>query len=142
MGSRSQTSNYCIQNWSCRKTGGENSRLRNIMNAKKGRHRRTSQGRMAKSLGRATYGFIADVRFASGVPGISFTMRACFLLTGHGGYLMRRNVIPDSSCVCGEPVETAMLRDLYIYIYLTRTPEIGPSLGRILSCGARKPKQT
>ena len=27
----------------------------------------------------------------------------------------------------------------YIYIYLARTPEIGQGLGRILSCGARKP---
>ena len=31
---------------------------------------------------------------------------------------------------------------LYIYIYLARTPEIGQGLGRILSCGARKPEQT
>ena len=31
----------------------------------------------------------------------------------------------------------------YIYsIYLARTPEIGQGLGRILSCGARKPEQT
>ena len=29
-----------------------------------------------------------------------------------------------------------------IYIYLARTPEIGQGLGRILSCGARKPEQT
>ena len=28
------------------------------------------------------------------------------------------------------------------YIYLARTPEIGQGLGRILSCGARKPEQT
>ena len=28
------------------------------------------------------------------------------------------------------------------YISLTRTPEIGQGLGRILSCGARKPEQT
>ena len=32
--------------------------------------------------------------------------------------------------------------DIYIYIYLARTPEIGQGLGRILSCGARKPEQT
>ena len=31
---------------------------------------------------------------------------------------------------------------LHIYIYLARTPEIGQGLGRILSCGARKPEQT
>ena len=31
---------------------------------------------------------------------------------------------------------------VYIYIYLARTPEIGQGLGRILSCGARKPEQT
>ena len=31
---------------------------------------------------------------------------------------------------------------IYIYIYLARTPEIGQGLGRILSCGARKPEQT
>ena len=29
-----------------------------------------------------------------------------------------------------------------IYIYLARTPEIGQSLGRYLSCGARKQEQT
>ena len=29
-----------------------------------------------------------------------------------------------------------------IYISLTRTPEIGQGLGRIQSCGARKPEQT
>ena len=29
-----------------------------------------------------------------------------------------------------------------LYIYLARTPEIGQGLGRILSCGARKPGQT
>ena len=29
-----------------------------------------------------------------------------------------------------------------MYIYLARTPEIGQGLGRILSCGARKPEQT
>ena len=29
-----------------------------------------------------------------------------------------------------------------VYIYLARTPEIGQGLGRILSCGARKPEQT
>ena len=29
-----------------------------------------------------------------------------------------------------------------IYIYLARTPEIGQGLGRILSCGARKPEHT
>ena len=34
------------------------------------------------------------------------------------------------------------LIELYIYIYLARTPEIGQGLGRILSCGARKPEQT
>ena len=28
------------------------------------------------------------------------------------------------------------------YIYFARTPEIGHGLGRILSCGARKPEQT
>ena len=28
------------------------------------------------------------------------------------------------------------------YIILARTPEIGQGLGRILSCGARKPEQT
>ena len=33
---------------------------------------------------------------------------------------------------------------LYIYISISfaRTPEIGQGLGRILSCGARKPEQT
>ena len=31
---------------------------------------------------------------------------------------------------------------IYIYIYLARTPEIEQGLGRILSCGARKPEQT
>ena len=32
---------------------------------------------------------------------------------------------------------------MYIYIYnLARTPEIGQGLGRIPSCGARKPEQT
>ena len=31
---------------------------------------------------------------------------------------------------------------LKVYIYLARTPEIGQGLGRILSCGARKPEQT
>ena len=30
---------------------------------------------------------------------------------------------------------------IYIYIYLARTPEIGQGLGRILSCGARKPER-
>ena len=30
----------------------------------------------------------------------------------------------------------------YIYIYLARTPEIGQGLGRILSCGVRKPERT
>ena len=30
---------------------------------------------------------------------------------------------------------------LYIF-FLPRTPEIGLGLGRILSCGARKPEQT
>ena len=30
----------------------------------------------------------------------------------------------------------------YIIIILARTPEIGQGLGRILSCGARKPEQT
>ena len=29
-----------------------------------------------------------------------------------------------------------------LYIYLARTPEIGQVLGRVLSCGARKPEQT
>ena len=29
-----------------------------------------------------------------------------------------------------------------LYIILARTPEIGQGLGRILSCGARKPEQT
>ena len=29
-----------------------------------------------------------------------------------------------------------------MYVYLARTPEIGQGLGRILSCGARKPDQT
>ena len=29
-----------------------------------------------------------------------------------------------------------------LYIYLARTPELGQGLGRILSCGARKPEQT
>ena len=33
------------------------------------------------------------------------------------------------------------MRFHYIYIYLARTPEIGQGLGRILSCGARKPEQ-
>ena len=61
--------------------------------------------------GRTTYECIPDVRFVSGVAQLSFTMRACFLLTGHGclsGFLMRRNLIPNSSCICGEPVETAV----------------------------------
>ena len=31
---------------------------------------------------------------------------------------------------------------IIFYIYLARTPEIGQGLGRILSCGARKPEQT
>ena len=35
-----------------------------------------------------------------------------------------------------------LLLYIYIYIYLARTPEIGQGLGRILSCGARKPEQT
>ena len=35
-----------------------------------------------------------------------------------------------------------LIPPLYIYIYLARTPEIGQGLGRILSCGARKPEQT
>ena len=30
----------------------------------------------------------------------------------------------------------------YIHTYLAQTPEIGQGLGRILSCGARKPEQT
>ena len=30
----------------------------------------------------------------------------------------------------------------HIYISLARTPEIGQGVGRILSCGARKPEQT
>ena len=36
----------------------------------------------------------------------------------------------------------ACILTLNIYIYLARTPEIGQGLGRILSCGARKPEQT
>ena len=36
----------------------------------------------------------------------------------------------------------ALYSDIYIYIYLARIPEIGQGLGRILSCGARKPEQT
>ena len=51
------------------------------------------------------------VRFISGVPEVSFTMRTCFLLTGHGslsGFLVGRNLMEDSSSVCGEQVETAM----------------------------------
>ena len=77
------------------------------MVAKKG----TPHGRMAKSLGRITYGFIPDVRFISGVPEVSFTMRTFFLLTGHGSlseFLVGRNLMEVSSCVCGEQVETAM----------------------------------
>ena len=31
---------------------------------------------------------------------------------------------------------------IIIIIILARTPEIGQGLGRILSCGARKPEQT
>ena len=31
---------------------------------------------------------------------------------------------------------------MIIYTYLARTPDIGQGLGRILSCGARKPEQT
>ena len=34
------------------------------------------------------------------------------------------------------------LRSLSYIIFLARTPEIGQGLGRILSCGARKPEQT
>ena len=30
----------------------------------------------------------------------------------------------------------------YIHTYLAQTPEIGQGLGRILSCGARKPEQS
>ena len=70
------------------------------------------QSRWDESVnGRITYGFIPDVRFISGVPEVSFTMRTCFLLTGHGslsGFLVGRNLMEDSSCVCGEQVETAM----------------------------------
>ena len=60
---------------------------------------------------RITYGFIPDIRFMSGVPEVSFTMRKCFLLTGHGllsGFLVGRNLMEDSSCVCDEQVDTAM----------------------------------
>ena len=32
--------------------------------------------------------------------------------------------------------------NIIIIISLARTPEIGQGLGRILSCGARKPEQT
>ena len=42
--------------------------------------------------GRTTYWFIPAVRFVSAVPEVSFTMRACFLVTGHGfltGFLMK-----------------------------------------------------
>ena len=35
----------------------------------------------------------------------------------------------------------AIEASICIYIYLARTPEIGQGLGRILSCGARKPEQ-
>ena len=53
------------------------------------------QSRWDESVnGRITYGFIPDVRFISGVPEVSFTMRTCFLLTGHGslsGFLVGTN---------------------------------------------------
>ena len=35
-----------------------------------------------------------------------------------------------------------IILSVIINIILSRTPEIGQGLGRILSCGARKPEQT
>ena len=43
----------------------------------------------------------------------------------------------------GQNVQWAnVLKNIIIIIILARTPEIGQGLGRILSCGARKPEQT
>ena len=84
------------------------------MVAKKGRQHLMDewQSRWDESEnGCITYGFIPDVRFMSDEQEVSFTMRTCFLLTGHGslrGFLVERNLMEDSSCVCGEHVETAM----------------------------------
>ena len=41
-----------------------------------------------------------------------------------------------------EGLKPAYSRSTYIPTYLAQTPEIGQGLGRILSCGARKPEQT
>ena len=38
--------------------------------------------------------------------------------------------------------EKKIILIIIFFIILARTPEIGQGLGRILSCGARKPEQT
>ena len=67
------------------------------------------------------------------------------------GYLpVLRNFLVDRNLTLSASKSTATIfitwtrevRKVYIYIYLARTPEIGQGLGRILSCGARKPEQT
>ena len=51
---------------------------------------------------------------------------------------------PKSMLELMNTIEKVWFEDIYIYIYiyLARTPEIGQGLGRVLSCGARKPEQT
>ena len=54
---------------------------------------------------------MTDVRFVSGVPEVSLKLRVCSLLTGYGwlgAFMVRRNLVPDGSCVCGELIDDAL----------------------------------
>ncbi|KAH8272258.1 hypothetical protein KR018_011934, partial [Drosophila ironensis] len=62
----------------------------------------------ADSPGRVTNKFIPDASFAYWNPNFGFSMRAGFLLTGHGSlnaFLHRRALSDTAACSCGDPNE-------------------------------------
>lgn len=58
--------------------------------------------------GRVTYEWIKDVRFSERTPKFEPSLRAGYLLTGHGSlnaFLFSRALSPSSACLCGHPRE-------------------------------------
>ena len=66
------------------------------------------------------------------------TVRGHFAVNG----LERKEKQVACTQFCPHVQFAVFAQKLQIIIILARTPEIGQGLGRILSCGARKPEQT
>ncbi|KAH8355777.1 hypothetical protein KR093_005162, partial [Drosophila rubida] len=80
--------------------------------------------------GRVTLRFFPDAGFVFSRPDFGFSLRAGFLLTGHGslnGFLHQRALSSTPACSCGAPLESwlHMLCECPLYADIRRLDDMG-----------------